>query len=219
MGRRVFKPTPRVLGALASPLRQDILVVLENSGPTSVAELARRIGRRPDALYHHLRVLERVEMVRQAGGGPTGGRPGSVWRVTAHPIQVRAEHDAAPPAPLADRVVGALTRAGARDFGRAFRRHLARRGPRPDAMRYCVWLDGREHARMRQALEALIRRFQSYEPRAGRSPFILTCLVAAVADPLPGPPARRRARAVAGSRATSSARRRAPSARARARRG
>lgn len=219
MGRRVFKPTPRVLGALASPLRQDILVVLENSGPTSVAELARRIGRRPDTLYHHLRVLDRAGMVRHSGGDSTGGRPGSVWQVTARPIRVRPEQGAGPPARLAERVVGAMSRAGVRDFGRAFRRFLAGAGPRPDAMRYCVWLDEAERRRMHGALAELIERFRAHEPRTGRSPFVLTLLVAAVAEPLAEAPARRPAKAGAGSRATSSARRPAPSARARARRG
>ena len=192
MGRRTFKPTARVLGALASPLRQDILVVLENSAPASVAELARRIGRRPDALYHHLRLLERAGLVRRSGGDSTGGRPGSVWTVTAHPIQVRAGGAVAPSVRLAGQVVGAMARAGARDFQRAYRRHLAGEGPKPGAKRWCVWLDARELAAMEKALWQVIRRYRAFEPRSKRTPFIVTWLLSSVSGGAPAPAAKRR---------------------------
>lgn len=192
MGRRTFKPTPRVLGALASPLRQDILVVLENSAPTSVAELARRIGRRPDALYHHLRLLKRAGLVRRSGGDSTGGRPGGLWTVTAHPIQVSARGAASPTVQLAGQVVGAMARAGARDFQRAYRRHLAGHGPKPGANRWCVWLDARELAAMERALKQVVQRFRALEPRPSRTPFIVTWLLSSVTGGAPAPAARRR---------------------------
>ena len=49
--------------ALASPLRQDLLDVLETAGPLSIAELAERVGRPADSLYVHVRELLRVGLV------------------------------------------------------------------------------------------------------------------------------------------------------------
>jgi len=214
MGSRVFQPTPRVLGALASPLRQDILVVLESTAPLSVAELARRIGRRPDTLYHHLRLLERAGLVRAAASDSTGGRPGSLWRVTSHPIRVSASGTKGSAVRHAERVVGAMARAGARDFQRAFRNYVAGKGPKPSGKRWCVWLDERELDEMEKALWDVIHRFRKHEPREDRSPFIVTWLLASVGGEATEPKAKGPGRAGASARPGRPAGRRAPSRRA-----
>ena len=51
---------------LAAPTRQEILDTLESSGPTTVAKLGALLGRAPDSLYHHLKILQRAQ---QAAGG------------------------------------------------------------------------------------------------------------------------------------------------------
>ena len=51
------------LRALGSATRQEIVDVLGGAGASSVAQLAELMGRRPDALYFHLRLLERVGLV------------------------------------------------------------------------------------------------------------------------------------------------------------
>lgn len=56
---------PVATRALASATRQEIVDVLSSAGPCTVVRLASLLGRRPDALYFHLRVLERVGLIRQ----------------------------------------------------------------------------------------------------------------------------------------------------------
>ena len=206
MGMRTFKPTAVVLGALASPLRQDILVVLESAAPISVAELARRIGRRPDTLYPHLRVLERAGLVRSAGSDSTGGRPGSVWRVAANPIRVSAHGTTGANTRHAIRLVGAMSRAGARDFQHAFKRFVAGQGPKPSAKRWCIWLAPAELAALEKSLEELIQRYRAFAPGDGRSPHIVTWLHASVAAPAAQPGAKRPRRAGSHARGSRAAR-------------
>src|SRR5687767_792116 len=44
-------------------MRQELLDVLEAAGPSSISELAERLGRAPDSLYFHVRELVRVGLV------------------------------------------------------------------------------------------------------------------------------------------------------------
>lgn len=52
------------LRALCSPVRQDIVAALESSGPSSVGEIAGRLGRSTHSLYYHVRMLERTGLIR-----------------------------------------------------------------------------------------------------------------------------------------------------------
>lgn len=184
MGTRTIQPTPRVLGALASPLRQDILVVLESAAPLSVADLGRRIGRRPDTLYHHLKELERAGLVRREGRASTGGRPADAWRITQSPLRVRAADPRKVDLEHAGRVVGVLTRSALRDYRAALARARAEGGPQPWGMRALVWLDAAELAALRQELWDLLIRLRRREPREGRTPHSISSFLSA-GRPLP----------------------------------
>ncbi|HUR26756.1 MAG TPA: helix-turn-helix domain-containing protein, partial [Planctomycetota bacterium] len=103
------------LEALASPLRQEIVDVLDAAGPCSIAELAQRLGRPPDSLYFHLRRLVKtglvVEVERRRAGRhafvvvDVAGRPMRIDRAKARPAHMQA-------------VVGGILRLAARDFRR-----------------------------------------------------------------------------------------------------
>ena len=53
------------IATLASPLRITLVDTLEAIGPCSIADLARAVGVKPDALYYHLRLLERLGLIRR----------------------------------------------------------------------------------------------------------------------------------------------------------
>src|SRR5689334_10101526 len=57
----------RQIACLASPRRQDILDRLVATGPCSVREFCAAVGLAPSAAYHHLRRLEAVGLVVEAG--------------------------------------------------------------------------------------------------------------------------------------------------------
>ena len=84
---------PEQIDALASPARQEIVDVLEVSGPCTAAELARQTGRAADSLYYHLRQLIAVDLVTESAGERGEAQfdlPGRPFRVSyaalaAHP--------------------------------------------------------------------------------------------------------------------------------------
>ena len=71
--------TRRLLAVIESTVRREICFVLETDRELTVAEIAVRIGRRPDALYHHLKALQRVGLVTTKGTKIEGGRPAKLW--------------------------------------------------------------------------------------------------------------------------------------------
>ena len=56
--------TPDQMEALASGRRSDIFDDLRASGAASIAEMAKRLECSPKALYHHVRLLQDVGLVR-----------------------------------------------------------------------------------------------------------------------------------------------------------
>ena len=107
------------LSALASPARQEIVDVLTRTGPAAAADLGRLLGRPADGLYYHLRALQRVGLVAQAGERPARGRKEALYRtVHANPA---LRHDAGPGGntPGVVAIVASMLRLGIRDFRRA----------------------------------------------------------------------------------------------------
>lgn len=186
MAVKSLPPTPLVLGALASPIRLDLLVILESSPPIPVAELARRIGRRPDALYHHLRALQRAGVVEPGPAPPTGGRPGTVWRLRLRPVRVASHALSRRHTHHAERVAGAITRAGLRDYRAALRRAVDGDGPFPRYQRSCVWLTLSEKRELEDSVLRTVLRIRARRPRAGRSPYVLTFLLSGLGNPRRG---------------------------------
>ena len=174
-----MRPRPRVLEALASPVRQDLVVILENSPPLAVAEIARRLGKRPDTLYHHLRALQRVGLVVPESAETTGGRPGSTWRLKVSHVRMPAARLDRSQARSAERIVSTLARASARDFGHAMRNAVAGNGPHPRAHRSIVWLTPAERRAFETRLQQLVDGLRGREPGSRRTPHVLTFVLAA----------------------------------------
>src|SRR5690349_13731460 len=193
-----FVPIDRVsqLRALASPLRQEIVDVLEVAGPCSIAELAARLDRAPDSLYFHLRRLVKTGLVieverRRAGRHAfvvvdVAGRPLRIDRAKAKPAHMQA-------------VVGGILRLASRDFGRGHGRAetvVGGAARNHAAARVRGWSDVRGLARVNALLEELGALVRSGRPARGRQPIALAWVLA----PAPGkrarpiPPAPRGAR-------------------------
>jgi DNA-binding transcriptional ArsR family regulator len=107
--------------ALASPVRQDILDVVDTLGPCSVATVAHTLGRRPDGLYYHIARLRRVGLIAITE------EPGANGRATAR-LRVRSSAPALvyDPSDARNRdavllVVAGMLRNALRGFRRAFR--------------------------------------------------------------------------------------------------
>ncbi len=74
--------------ALTSPLRLEILEHFLVAGPAAVDEVAARMGRAPDSLYYHVRMLVKVGLLRPRGSRKSGKRDKKLYAVVAPRIEL-----------------------------------------------------------------------------------------------------------------------------------
>jgi DNA-binding transcriptional ArsR family regulator len=106
---------------LASAVRQDIVDALGVIGPCTMTDLAKFLGRTPDSLYYHVKVLQKVRLVEEAETHNSQGRAIPLYSVPGRPVFLRYK-----PAERAN--VVAVTRFAAttlRSANRGFARALA----------------------------------------------------------------------------------------------
>jgi predicted ArsR family transcriptional regulator len=129
--------TPGEAGALAHPSRQAIAEALGTaSGGLTVAEIAERVDRHPNAVRQHLDVLQRAGVVVAAPSPPTGrrGRPSARYALAApHAVAAVGHRE------LVRLLLELVRRAGTDDedieaFGREQGRGLVERGAPPAAL-------------------------------------------------------------------------------------
>ncbi len=77
------------LESLTSPVRQEIVDVLQASGPASIAEVAGWLGRAADSLYYHIRRLVEVGLVIETDRRRTGRRDEAIFDVVGRPLRVK----------------------------------------------------------------------------------------------------------------------------------
>lgn len=81
----------RALEAIASPVRQELLLAL-GEGRASVRELAARLGRTRPSLHYHAGVLERAGMIKAVEVRGTGREREAVYARASDALAVRAQN-------------------------------------------------------------------------------------------------------------------------------
>jgi predicted transcriptional regulator len=153
---------------LGSPARMELVDACQAAaGPCSVADLARRTGRRPSSLYHHLRQLEAAGTLVRAGTRPAGRRREALYAVAARRVRIAADPQVPESQDAVERGARLVLRLAERDF----RRHGAAPGGwrGADTWREKAWLsadDLRELGARLEQLRAFLR--QRSRPGEGR---------------------------------------------------
>jgi predicted ArsR family transcriptional regulator len=116
--------------ALILPIRHDIIDRLSAMGPMSARDLARALGRKQTAIYHHLKRLEKLELVRARSVENKRGRPALIYETVA-PLMRLARAGRKPENRKAlGRTARSVALQTARDYARGFeRKHWALEGP------------------------------------------------------------------------------------------
>lgn len=114
-----FIRRPEQLAALKSARRQEIVDVLAEMGQVSIAEIAAALGRRPDALYFHVRALQKAGLVRQAGYRYRAARKEALFETVATELRIRYDLALASSRRALAGIVQSMLRLGARDYRRA----------------------------------------------------------------------------------------------------
>lgn len=81
--------TESQLESLNSPVRLAIIQRLEVDKQATVRELAHRMGKATTALYHHIKGLEEVGLLRVVGEKKGARRPEAVYALIAHTFHQR----------------------------------------------------------------------------------------------------------------------------------
>lgn len=88
---RVSLNSRKDVEAVGSTLRMEILRHLQTHGPSTVFELARRMGRSADSLYYHVRRLQEVGVLARTGTRSGVRREEGIFALAGEPLTVSVE--------------------------------------------------------------------------------------------------------------------------------
>jgi DNA-binding transcriptional ArsR family regulator len=122
MKKNVYQVVTKAqLRALATTVRHDILDRLIALGPLSVRQLAEALGRRPTAIYQHLKKLEKLGLVRgKRSSGREPGRPAMVYEPAGSMIRLTDAAKQNENRKALAKIVRVASMQAARDFEAAF---------------------------------------------------------------------------------------------------
>lgn len=129
--------------AVISPARDEILDAVAANGPCTVLWLGAFLGRKPDSLYHHVRVLRRVGLLLETLSPNFQGRATAVYDVPGRPIFLRYELGDPRKVRAVTAYAGSALRIAHRRFAQGFKSdHPVVRGPARNlwAARWRGWL-------------------------------------------------------------------------------
>ncbi len=102
--------------ALTSPLRLEILEHFHVVGPAAVDEVAARMGRAPDSLYYHVRMLVKVGLLRPRGSRKSGKRDKTLYALVAPRIEVSCRPGSASATETTMKTLGSAFRMAEREM-------------------------------------------------------------------------------------------------------
>jgi hypothetical protein len=109
----------RQVHALASAVRQDIVDAVAAIGPAPAPDIARSLGRRPDGLYFHLRLLVRVGLLKESSRDNGKGRRVTTYDVPGRPLRLKYDFTERAGTVAITRVTASMLRTANRSFARA----------------------------------------------------------------------------------------------------
>lgn len=173
------------LALLESPVRQEILDTIEATGPCSVPEVARALGRPAAGLYYHVDLLVEGDLLRQAGTRETPGREATLYGLPAPQLRLRYPLDDPAGRERIRRIASAMIRVAERDFEAG----MEHRGAEAEGEGRNLWaarLKGRLSAgELRELNELLDRLTDLFSDKPGRGEgqlVTLTWLLSPVED-------------------------------------
>jgi len=160
--------------ALASPVRQTLVDLIEASGPISAAELASLLDCAVDGLYYHLRILIGTGWIVCRPVAASNGQEKAVYEIAKRSVRLGYK----PQDTRNRRAVTALVASMFRDSLREFKRAYAGRpvvwGPRRNlwAGRKIAWFTARDLEWINERIGEINRLMESRRRRKPRAQLI-----------------------------------------------
>ncbi|MGD8450540.1 MAG: helix-turn-helix domain-containing protein [Phycisphaerae bacterium] len=161
---------PAQVAALASPVRTRIVDVLAGEGSASVRELAAALGRPAEALYYHIRVLERHGLLVQHGKRQHKRRHETVYGLPAPRLLLDRSQRSPRYLDAVAKSCATLLRATARDYNAALHAVGDDSPPSPDTLsvrRLVANLDRAGQRQLNDLLRQIDALFRRYQDRPG----------------------------------------------------
>jgi predicted transcriptional regulator len=174
------------LRVMASAVRLDTIDRLAARGPMSVADLARATGKKATPIYHHLRQLRKVGLVRNTRESGTLGRPAAVYETVGAVVRMSR----ASPKPSNHAAVAKIGRIAAgqaaKDFARGFQSsHWRTRGAARNHWQFrSINSPSRERlAKINELFDELAALIWTPDPMPGKTPMSFAWFLAPLKDP------------------------------------
>lgn len=152
----------RQVEALVSATRQEIVDGLQTAGPASIRELGEMLGRAPDSLYYHFRVLEKVGLILQVETRPSSRRDEVVYDLAQRPAKIELDPQDTRSRSAMNKIYGTFLRLAERNLKSAMETGTARlQGPDRNASagHLTAWLTDDEVRAVNQKLQELQQIF------------------------------------------------------------
>ena len=166
--------------SLRAASRQETLDALASMGPVSVPELAAVLGRPPDSLYYHIRILQKVGLVQDAGVRECEGRKERLVRAVAPDLRLSYVPGSGGNAEEVTAIVDSMLRLTSRDFEDAFQNeNTVVEGPDRElwAARTIGWLTKDQLVEMNRRITQLLQMMITSPPRSGEQLFALSVVM------------------------------------------
>jgi DNA-binding transcriptional ArsR family regulator len=142
--------------------------VLASMGTVSVVELAAALGRPPDSLYYHLRLLQKVGLIREDGVRESSGRSEKLYRSVS--TDLRLQYIAGPKGneKAVTAIVDSMLRLTSRDFKAAYANPATVvDGPEREirATRSTGWLTRKQVTELNRQIQSMIHANIGSPPR------------------------------------------------------
>ena len=168
------------LKALASAVRLDLIDHLAAHGPMSIKELAASVGKKPPSIYHHIRLLQDVGLVQEAGARVVNRKVEKLYSTPSRRMRLsRALADAAN-SEIMEEIVSVLCRQTERDFARGARAPAVRRSGPAQNLRFFRLVNRPSAEALRQINARLddVAEILWRDPDPGRPMVALTWIMA-----------------------------------------
>lgn len=152
------------LEALTSPVRGEMVDILDLMGPLSMSEIAEIMGRPVDSLYYHVRLLVKVGLVIEVEKRKAARQEEAVFDVPGRPMFVEYRPSQEEFVNALIRSITGMLRMTRRDFDAAFDKGLVREsseGRNVVHSRALGWFTDEEVLEMRSQIQEVISRFRS----------------------------------------------------------
>lgn len=173
---------------LASPARLEIVEAMRPDEECSVATLAERLNRPPQALYYHVRQLVEAGVIEAAGEQKSGPRTEILYRIRAQRVAVATNPASKTSLGLAEEVIAVTLRRATSEARRALRTGAVADLPSGAFIgrRMTGWLDDARLLRITRHLEAVERLLaEGRDRRIGRRVAFTVVLVPLVEGKTP----------------------------------